>query len=122
MTFSRRSFLGTILAAASAPAFVRAESLMKIWVPSEPESEPEIYNLGPSYGDDWTSITEMHKRDIESSIFFAQKNLILPGIILPGMILTISHSQTSEHVLVTSVEEMITTSKVTYKKIARMVK
>jgi hypothetical protein len=32
---SRRGFLGAILAAAAAPAIVRAESLMKIYVPSQ---------------------------------------------------------------------------------------
>jgi hypothetical protein len=32
---SRRGFLGAILAAAAAPAIVRAESLMKIYVPQQ---------------------------------------------------------------------------------------
>lgn len=34
---TRRGFLGAILAAAAAPAIVRTESLMKIWVPPAPK-------------------------------------------------------------------------------------
>jgi hypothetical protein len=35
MNLQRRFFLGGILALPAAPAIVRAESLMKIWVPPE---------------------------------------------------------------------------------------
>lgn len=34
---TRRSFLAGILAGAAAPAFVRSESLMGLWVPKEPQ-------------------------------------------------------------------------------------
>jgi len=34
---TRRSFLGAILAAAASPVIVRAESLMKVYVPPEPK-------------------------------------------------------------------------------------
>lgn len=37
MTSSRRSFLRTMMLAAAAPAIVKAENIMKIWVPPEPE-------------------------------------------------------------------------------------
>lgn len=45
MNLQRRSFIGGILALAAAPAIVRPESLMKIWVP--PEREIEVTKLGP---------------------------------------------------------------------------
>ena len=37
MTIARRSFLAGILGAAAAPAIVKAESLMKLWVPPQPK-------------------------------------------------------------------------------------
>lgn len=45
MNIQRRSFLGGILALSAAPAIVRAESLMKIWVPPAPEIE--VVKIGP---------------------------------------------------------------------------
>lgn len=42
MSISRRGFLGSILAAASAPAIIKAENAMKLWVPSQ-----EIVRLNP---------------------------------------------------------------------------
>lgn len=49
---SRRSFLAGLLAAAAAPAIVRSESLMKLWVPPQ-----DIFVPPPSWdmgSGDWT--------------------------------------------------------------------
>ncbi len=43
---NRRGFLGAILAAAAAPAIVKAESLMKIWVPPEPKILLPDFGMG----------------------------------------------------------------------------
>lgn len=49
---TRRSFLRGVIAAALAPAIVRAESLMPIYVPPPPKIiTPESFNLGDG---DWT--------------------------------------------------------------------
>jgi len=57
---NRRGFLGSIFAAAAAPVFVRAESLMKIYVPPQ---EIAYETLGPydvnsyAYSDGSTILT-----------------------------------------------------------------
>lgn len=52
---SRRNFLHGLLAAAAAPAIVRSESLMKIWVPPEPKL---ILAAGDWTVDAWLKPTE----------------------------------------------------------------
>jgi hypothetical protein len=54
---NRRGFLNGILATAIAPAIVRSESLMKIWVPSQ-----EIVVAD--------NMAMMHAREIERALFF----------------------------------------------------
>ena len=44
MTVSRRQFLGLLAGAVAAPAIVRAENLMKIWVPKN----YLVFNIEPS--------------------------------------------------------------------------
>jgi len=41
---NRRGFLATSLAACAAPAFVKSESLMGLWVPKEPK--PQFWFVG----------------------------------------------------------------------------
>lgn len=57
---NRRSFLQACLVAASAPAFVRAESLMKLWIPPE----QRILKL---WGDGWHDDTAALQRLIDLS-------------------------------------------------------
>jgi len=63
---NRRGFLGAIFAAAAAPAIVRAESLMKIYVPSQ---ELAYETLGPydinsyTYSDGSTILTRQQMID-----------------------------------------------------------
>jgi hypothetical protein len=63
---NRRGFLGSIFAAAAAPVFVRAESLMKIYVPPQ---EIAYETLGPydinsyTYRDGSTILTRQQMID-----------------------------------------------------------
>lgn len=43
---NRRGFLGALLAAAAAPAIVKAESLMPIWVPATPKIITPQWDMG----------------------------------------------------------------------------
>lgn len=71
MTISRRQFLGSVLALAAAPAVVRAESLMKLWVPKhylEFGVEPNLivpgqdYNLSFWMKDKTSDWVKVHKK------------------------------------------------------------
>lgn len=72
---NRRGFLGAILAGAAAPAVVKAESLMKIWVPPE----PKIWTLSPIGKSPLEEFIAEHKKGIETSIFMAAPGLFIPG-------------------------------------------
>ncbi len=66
MTFSRRTFLLGAATALAAPAVVRAEGLMKLWVPPVPRimTPEEMLNLSPALiqpGDFVTWLHDKHK-------------------------------------------------------------
>ena len=55
---SRRSFLAGLVAAAAAPAIVRSESLMKLWVPAQDIIVPHVgWDLGAG---DWSAEAWVH--------------------------------------------------------------
>lgn len=70
MSMSRRGFLAGVLAASAAPAFVRAESLMKIVVPSKDLILPEGYILAD--GSIYSKASEMlsMRQDHFGELFF----------------------------------------------------
>lgn len=70
---NRRGFLGSIFAAAAAPVFVRAESLMKIYVPPQeillPALEDALYNdLSARYSHSLTKSCLLTRQQILSKL------------------------------------------------------
>ncbi len=68
MTMTRRGFLGAMLAAGSAPAFVRAESLMKIVVPKKEIILPPSFSRGVATAQGG-ELTKVHGRGRSSPIY-----------------------------------------------------
>ena len=71
---NRRGFLGSIFAAAAAPVFVRAESLMKIYVPPQEILLPTsgIFNAEAKYVD----LSENYGRNMAKSSILTRQQLI----------------------------------------------
>jgi hypothetical protein len=75
---SRRGFLGAILAAAAAPAIVRAESLMKIYVPpQELAYETLAYRQAAAMGRAMQQTKAQIMYDMNSYWFIRNGSLIL---------------------------------------------
>ena len=72
----RRSFLKVMLAAASAPAIVRADSLMKIWVP--PTEALIVYPENAKLTE-FELFLIQHVKDVERAILFGYPNKYTPN-------------------------------------------
>ena len=71
---NRRGFLGAMFAAAAAPAIVRAESLMKIYVPPQEILLPTsgIFNAEAKYVD----LSENYGRNMAKSTILTRQQLL----------------------------------------------
>lgn len=89
---NRRNFLGAMLAAASAPAFVKAENLMKIVVLKQeiltwPVGPKFIFNEDRDYFNIWTTEVspqrkEMFARHMDQNVLVSENNLAINAIAL----------------------------------------
>jgi hypothetical protein len=80
---TRRSFLGAMLAACAAPAVVKSDSLMKLWVP--PKRAIQVMRVGVydaaqiAMPAEWV---DAHARDLERSILFGANHGLLVGDVI----------------------------------------
>lgn len=74
---NRRNFLATCLALSAAPAIVRAESLMKLWVPPQGIILPPLATLTPGIAH-WVRIEH-------SWLGLAKTEYFLDGVQVPGI-------------------------------------
>jgi len=74
---NRRGFLGAMFAAAAAPAIVRAESLMKIYVPpQEMVFTPNLASGVLVEGDYYDALSGRYTRNLAKSIILTRQQII----------------------------------------------